>query len=143
MYKIIMSIEQKTGLNSKLVGKIISSINTLKQTEKIFLYGSRATGSYTKRSDIDLAIFGKDWNRSDINKIKIPKPLLELNYDLERYVQMYLTTSYILTAPENNLDEIIKIFNNHGMTSTEIGSITQERNKLKIFDEKEYKILSL
>lgn len=36
----------------------------------------------------------------NIEKIVIPPTLIEKAYNLETYIQMYLTTSYILTAPE-------------------------------------------
>ncbi len=72
----------------------------------------------------------------NINKIKMPQLLIELNYSLEMFVQMYLTSSFILTAPENNCDSIIKVFNNQGLEASVIGKIIQNQ-VLKINEGKE------
>ena len=71
-----------------------------------------------------------------IDKIEIPSLLKKINYTLETYIQMYLTTSYILTAQQEHSEEIIKIFNNHGLTATVIGEIIT-KNVLKINDGKD------
>ena len=56
---------------------------------------------------------------------------------------MYLTTSYILTAQQEYSEEIIKIFNNHGLTASVIGEIIN-KNVLKINDGKdEIEVLDL
>ena len=70
-----------------------------------------------------------------IDKIEIPTLLKKSKYTLETYIQMYLTTSYVLTAQQENCEEIIKIFNNHGLTATIIGEIIT-KNVMKIRDEK-------
>jgi len=72
----------------------------------------------------------------NINKIMVPPKLEDLGYDLEHYVKMYLTTSYILTAQQEHCEEIIKIFNNHGLTATVIGEIIT-KNVLNINDGKD------
>jgi selenophosphate synthetase-related protein len=71
-----------------------------------------------------------------VDKIEIPPLLKKSKYTLETYIQMYLTTSYILTAQQEYSEEIIKIFNNHGLTATVIGEIIT-KNVLKINDGKE------
>jgi len=70
-----------------------------------------------------------------INKIRIPPILIQNNYDLETYIKMYLTTSYILTAPETNCNKIIKIFNKYGLKAMVIGKIIKEPRLLKINDD--------
>jgi selenophosphate synthetase-related protein len=73
----------------------------------------------------------------NINEIEIPPILLKNNYDLETYIKMYLTTSYILTVSENNSQKVIEIFKEHDMDAQVIGNITKERNLLTINDGKE------
>ena len=65
---------------------------------------------------------------ADINveKITIPPKLIELGYDLEIYIQMFLTTSYILTAPDEKYQDVLKIFRDHGMFAAVIGKIKSE-----------------
>ncbi|MFX1372949.1 MAG: AIR synthase-related protein [Promethearchaeota archaeon] len=70
----------------------------------------------------------------NINRILIPPILIENEYDLETYLQMYLTTSFVLTAPKNNCKEVIKIFNEFGLEAQIIGDIIKEKNLLKIND---------
>ncbi len=70
----------------------------------------------------------------NINSIKIPPILAESNYNLETYIKMYLTTSYIITAPEKNSDRAIEIFRDHKLDAHVIGKIIEEKNLLKIND---------
>ncbi len=62
----------------------------------------------------------------NIEKIVIPPILIEKGYNLESYVQMYLTTSYILTAPEETSQDVLKIFKDHNMSAVVIGRIKNE-----------------
>ena len=75
---------------------------------------------------------------ADINveKIVVPPKLVEKGYQLETYVQMFLTTSYILTAPEETSQEVIKTFNKHDMSAAVIGRIRNESD-LNITDSKD------
>jgi len=73
----------------------------------------------------------------NITKITIPKTLIDLKYSLETFIKMYLTTSYILTAPKNNSNQIIDIFHKHGLHANVIGTIIKETNLLRINDGKE------
>ncbi len=73
----------------------------------------------------------------NIKKIRLPNILTELNYSLEMYLQMYLTTAFILTAPDGTCNSIINIFKEHGMEANVIGKIIKEKNLLKINDGKE------
>jgi len=72
----------------------------------------------------------------DIQKIIIPPTLIKKAYTLENYVQMYLTTSYILTAPEDTCQEVLKIFSDHDMSAAVIGRVIYE-SELKINDGKD------
>jgi len=68
----------------------------------------------------------------NINRIQIPPILVENKYDLDTYLKMYLTTSFVLTAPESNCEMIIEIFKEHGLDAQVIGKIIKEKNLLKI-----------
>jgi selenophosphate synthetase-related protein len=73
----------------------------------------------------------------NINNIEIPPPLMKAGYNLETYIQMYLTTSYVLTAPKVNCNEMIKTFQDFGLTANVIGRIINDQNLLRINDGKE------
>ncbi|MBL7073118.1 MAG: nucleotidyltransferase domain-containing protein [Candidatus Omnitrophica bacterium] len=58
-------------LSKKIISQIVDLILTRdKGIEKIVIFGSRATGEFKNTSDIDIAIFGKDWTDTDINIVK-------------------------------------------------------------------------
>ena len=82
---------------------------------------------------INYSKVGADIN---IEKIVIPPTLIRKSYNLETYIQMYLTTSYILTAPEETSQDVVKIFNAHDMSATVIGKIRNE-SELNINDGKD------
>ena len=58
------------GLDNKILQEIVKTILDYKQPEKIVIFGSRSIGEFERTSDIDIAIFGKDWSDKDINLVK-------------------------------------------------------------------------
>ena len=61
---------QEYGIDENLLSKIVELILNYKMAEKIVIFGSRADMNFKNTSDIDIAIFGKDWEDRDINVIK-------------------------------------------------------------------------
>ena len=61
-----------------------------------------------------------------IDEIQVPPILLDKNYDIETFLKMYLTTSYIITAQKENSDELITILNKHQMSAFVIGKIIKD-----------------
>ena len=60
----------RVGVDEAIMNQIVQLILSYKAVEKIVLFGSRASGQYRRTSDIDIAIFGKEWTDMDINLIK-------------------------------------------------------------------------
>lgn len=58
------------NLEKELFEQIARIIVQHKKPERIVIYGSRAKGNFKETSDIDIAIFGKDWTSTDINLVK-------------------------------------------------------------------------
>ncbi|MCG2713040.1 MAG: nucleotidyltransferase domain-containing protein [Candidatus Omnitrophica bacterium] len=91
------------GLDEKLVLRIVDSILKYKKPEKIMVFGSRAGEDFLKTSDVDIAIFGKDWTDKDINIVRhslnetIKTPL---KFDVLNYYHIEKTSlkNNILTA---------------------------------------------
>ncbi len=73
-----------------------------------------------------------------VSNIILPQVLIDLGYTIEKYVKMYLTTSFVITAPEQNCGKINSIFTKHGMHTSILGTITEEP-VLKINDGKNSK----
>ena len=91
-----------------------------------------------------LKFLGDHLSVNNIKQIEIPSKLVEKGYDLETYVQMFLTTSYVLTAVRENCQKILNIFQDHHMYAVVIGSIKNEfdlsinngKNSIKVIDFK-------
>ena len=76
------------GLTRKQFQLIEDAISSFSIIEKVIIFGSRATGKFRASSDIDLAVFGKNLNRTLINRLAsalddLPLPYMfdVLNYD--------------------------------------------------------------
>lgn len=54
----------------RVIDKIIEVILIYSQPEKIILFGSRATGDYKERSDIDIAVVDPDITDRQMRKIR-------------------------------------------------------------------------
>ena len=72
----------------------------------------------------------------NIKNIEIPPTLKEQDYSLDMFLKMYLTTSFILTAPEKDCKQIIDIFNKYGLDAKVIGKIIKKKKLLRINDGK-------
>jgi predicted nucleotidyltransferase len=57
-------------LSKEILNQIVDLIVGYKEPEKIVIFGSRASDNFRDTSDIDIAIFGKDWSDRDINIVK-------------------------------------------------------------------------
>lgn len=62
----------------------------------------------------------------EIEQIQIPPYLLDNEYDLETFLKMFLTTSYVLTMPEENIEDAVSLFNKHKIEAFTIGKIIGE-----------------
>ena len=58
------------NLNNALLNEIKKIIMGYKVPEKIVIFGSRAGRNFNETSDIDIAIFGRDWTDKDVNIVK-------------------------------------------------------------------------
>ena len=70
----------------------------------------------------------------NVKTIKLPPILSQNNYDLDTYIKMYLTTAYIVTAPEYNSNKVIELFEEYKLYANVIGKIIDKNNLLKIND---------
>ncbi|MHA1724478.1 MAG: AIR synthase related protein [Promethearchaeota archaeon] len=70
----------------------------------------------------------------NITTLTIPPVLVEKNYDLIMFSQMYLTTAFILTAPLKNCPEIMNTCRKHDLKACVIGKVIDHPNLLRIND---------
>ncbi|TFF87262.1 MAG: hypothetical protein EU550_03590 [Promethearchaeota archaeon] len=68
----------------------------------------------------------------NIKKFEIPPKLIKENYDLIKFSKMYLTTSFILSVPNENCNKVVKIFEKHKMNANVIGKVIKEKHLLKL-----------
>jgi len=58
-------------LSKKFIAQIVDLILARgKKVEKIVIFGSRASGEFKNTSDIDIAVFSRDWQDKDTNIVK-------------------------------------------------------------------------
>lgn len=57
----------RNNLNHLITKQIVRNILAHKDAESIVVFGSRANGEAKRASDIDIAVFGRNWNDTDIN----------------------------------------------------------------------------
>ena len=70
-------------MTEEIIAKLIQLARQDDNIEVMWLYGSRAKGSYTAQSDFDLAIAYKDFSLSDFNRYTRPyEQALEWAMDL-------------------------------------------------------------
>lgn len=75
-----------------------------------------------------------------VDSIVLPDKLLDLNYTIQDYVKMYLTTSFITSCKEKFTNKVIQLFNKYKLTAYKIGKITSDK-MLKIHKNKEEIVL--
>lgn len=86
-------LSEKTGI-SKQVLEEIQKLAVEYKIEKVVLFGSRARGDYRERSDIDLAVYGKDYARFSLDVDDLTTTLLKYDFvDMYRLVQPPLKES--------------------------------------------------
>ena len=60
----------KVSISQDLLNSIIEIIVSYKKPSKIVVFGSRVGSNFDAASDIDIAIFGKDWTDKEINLVR-------------------------------------------------------------------------
>lgn len=58
------------SLSKEILSRIVELVLNYKKPEKIVIFGSRAADNFKDTSDIDIAIFGRDWSDKDISVIR-------------------------------------------------------------------------
>ena len=101
------TIKSIPGLAAEYNAEITAIMASHPEIERVVLYGSRATGTYRDRSDIDLAIIGNAIDhqtlgsvRLDLDESDIPLPIDVLDYttlenqDLKAHIDRVGITIY-------------------------------------------------
>lgn len=74
------------GLNSVWFEQLIGCFERYPDIDEVIVYGSRAKGNFTKRSDLDLAIKGKlDRHRLSLIKLDLEETDLPISVDVLKY----------------------------------------------------------
>lgn len=72
-----------TGLMKSDIDQILSVLKKQKNIRKVILFGSRAKGTFSPGSDIDLAISGNDLVTKDLLEIMVGLDELNLPYKFD------------------------------------------------------------
>lgn len=82
-------------LNKSILTQIKQIILDYKKPEKIVIFGSRVNGTSKRTSDIDIAIFGRNWSSTDINLISD-----KLEENIETPLKLDVVNFYALSKKE-------------------------------------------
>ncbi|HUT52091.1 MAG TPA: nucleotidyltransferase domain-containing protein [bacterium] len=63
------------GIDDKLLEEIIRRILTVERPERIIMFGSAATGTMNRDSDIDLLVLKEEWDEPRMERYRIRKAL--------------------------------------------------------------------
>jgi predicted nucleotidyltransferase len=91
-----MSRNPNTGLSDKDLDNIVRIIEKNSKIEDAVLFGSRAKGTFSNGSDIDIALKGKDISLNDV---------LDLSIELE---ELFLPYKFDLVIYERIKEEALK-----------------------------------
>lgn len=82
-----MSSTTKYGLQNADINQIIEVLSRNGRIDQIILFGSRAKGTFTEGSDVDIALKGSELNLSDILEaaVNLDELLLPYKFDLVIY----------------------------------------------------------
>lgn len=75
-----------------------------------------------------------------LDKLRVPQLLMDQNYSIREFSQMYLTTAFILSVDEKNVDGVLEIADRTNMTAFIIGSVT-DSNEIYVAQEDEKVLL--
>jgi predicted nucleotidyltransferase len=80
----------KYGLSNNIITNITTVFKQFPTIEAVYLYGSRAKGSFKKSSDIDLILKGNQLDLSELTNImtKLDDLLLPYQFDVAIYHQI-------------------------------------------------------
>ena len=87
------------GISDKSYHLILQYFTSQERIEKVVIFGSRALGTYRNGSDIDVAVWGKDWNdiaiKTDLEELSSPYMYGVIDYDkldnekLKNHIDVY------------------------------------------------------
>jgi len=78
-----MNEHLKYGLPGTDIDNVISILQRNPKVNKIVLFGSRAKGSFTNGSDVDIALMGQELSLNDILDVSIEIEKLSLPYKFD------------------------------------------------------------
>jgi predicted nucleotidyltransferase len=74
---------QLYGIDSSIWERILSILKSSSAVEQIILFGSRAKGTFSNGSDIDLALKGKSLSADDILDLRLQLDELNLPWEID------------------------------------------------------------
>lgn len=76
-------MEERYGLRSDIIEKIVQTIKKNLKIQKIILFGSRAKETFKNGSDIDISIVSDNLSLKELNQLKVMLDDLMLPYKID------------------------------------------------------------
>lgn len=89
------------GLKVSHQQKLISIIKKQSRVESIWLFGSRALGTFKDHSDIDIVLVGKCLTLSDLEKILTKIELTSIPYEVDILIKHKISSKELLAHIDN------------------------------------------
>ena len=93
------------GLQKETIDELQRIFSSFKEINEVVLYGSRAKGSYTNSSDIDITLKGSNLNLTLLNKLSLQIDDLLLPYTFDISIYNHLNNKKLI----EHIDRIGKV----------------------------------
>lgn len=96
---------ERTGLPENHIAQLISVFGQFPQVETVRIFGSRAKGNFHERSDLDLAVMGKNIDVKTLALLKLDMADTDLPY----WIDIQLCEAIKNPALKEHIDRVGKI----------------------------------
>lgn len=86
----------KVGLEKEIIGQLGNIFTATPGIEEVMIFGSRAKGTFSEGSDIDLAVKGKSITLGTILDLRSRIDMLELLYTFDIHDYYHITNKDLL-----------------------------------------------
>lgn len=87
---------ERFGLKFRHIQNILEIVNSISAIEKVWVFGSRALGTYTESSDIDLMIDGEKLSLSELSAVVELFEQSSIPYKVDVIIKKSVTNTKLL-----------------------------------------------
>lgn len=96
-----VNLKETSGLKANHIQLLVDIISASTHVESITLFGSRAMGTFSESSDIDLALEGEHLTLTDLGKIKSQIEQTSIPYQVDLLIKHKVTNLKLIEHIDN------------------------------------------